>query len=185
MGYYHITLCPKSRKLCTIVLPWGKFEYQKLPMGLCNSPDIFQEKMNELFNDLEYVRAYIDDLLIISSSNFQDHLNKVKIVLKKLKAAGFKINAEKSKFARDSLEYLGFLITREGIMPLPNKVQAIKDIAVPNNKRQLRSFIGIINYYRDMWKRRSHTLTPLTQMTSKEATFKWNEEQQKAFEHMK
>ena len=70
-------------------------------------------------------------------------------------------------------------------MPLPDKVQAIKDIAVPNNKRQLRSFIGIINYYRDMWKRRSHTLTPLTQMTSKEATFKWNEEQQKAFEHMK
>ena len=122
MGYYHITLCPKSRKLCTIVLPWGKFEYQKLPMGLCNSPDIFQEKMNELFHDLEYVRAYIDDLLIISNSSFQDHLNKVKIFLNKLKAAGFKINAEKSKFARDSLEYLGFLITREGIMPLPEKV---------------------------------------------------------------
>ena len=63
-------------------------------------------------------------------------------------------------------------------MPLPNKVQAIKDIAVPNNKRQLRSFIGIINYYRDMWKRRSHTLTPLTQMTSKQATFKWTKEHQ-------
>jgi len=185
MGYYHITLCPKSRKLCTIVLPWGKFEYQKLPMGLCNSPDIFQEKMNELFHDLEYVRAYIDDLLIISNSSFQDHLNKVKIVLNKLKAAGFKINAEKSKFARDSLEYLGFKITREGIMPLPEKVQAIKDIAVPNNKKQLRSFIGIINYYRDMWKRRSDTLTPLTQMTSKQANWNWTEEHQKAFKHMK
>ena len=185
MGYYHITLCPVSWKLCTIVLPWGKFEYQKLPMGLCNSPDIFQEKMNELFHDLEYVRAYIDDLLIISNSSFQDHLNKVKIVLNKLKAAGFKINAEKSFFARDSLEYLGFLITREGIMPLPEKVQAIKDIAVPNHKRQVRSFIGIINYYRDMWKRRSDTLTPLTQMTSKQANWKWTEEHQKAFEHMK
>ena len=104
-------------------------------MGLCNSPDIFQEKMNELFNDLEYVRAYNDDLLIISNSSFEDHLNKVKIVLKKLKAAGFKINAEKSKFARDSLEYLSFLITREGIMSLPNKVQAINHIAVPNNKK--------------------------------------------------
>ena len=50
MGYYHITLCPVSRKLCTIVLPWDKFEYQKLPMGLCNSPDISQDKMNEPFN---------------------------------------------------------------------------------------------------------------------------------------
>ena len=50
MGYYHITLCPKAWTLCTIVLPWGQFEYQKLPMGLCNSPDIFQERMNELLN---------------------------------------------------------------------------------------------------------------------------------------
>ena len=91
-------------------------------MGLCNSPDIFQEKMNELLNGLEYVRAYIDDLLIISNSNFEDHLNRIKIVLKKLKAAGFKINVEKSFFSRDNLEYLGFKITRQGIMPLPDKV---------------------------------------------------------------
>ena len=69
MGYYNITLCPISWKLCTIVLPCGKFEYQKLPMGFFNSPDIFQENMNELFNSLEYVRVYIDDLLIISNGN--------------------------------------------------------------------------------------------------------------------
>ena len=74
MGYYHIASCPVSRKLCTIVLPpWGKFQYKELPMGLCNTPDIFQEKMNELFNGLEYVRAYIDDLLIINNAHFEDH----------------------------------------------------------------------------------------------------------------
>ena len=64
MGYYHIELNPASKKLCTIVMPWGKYEYQRLPMGLCNSPDIFQENMAESFCDLEYVRAYIDDLLL-------------------------------------------------------------------------------------------------------------------------
>ena len=79
-----------------IVLPWGKFEYQILPMGLCNSPDIFQEKMNEFFDSLEYVRAYIHDLFNISNCRFEDHLNKVKIVLNKLKVADFKINAKKS-----------------------------------------------------------------------------------------
>ena len=63
-------------------------------MAKCNSPDIFHEKINELFNDLEYVRAYIDDLLIISNGNYEDHLKKVQIVLNKLKAVGFKINAE-------------------------------------------------------------------------------------------
>ena len=76
MGYYHITLFPMSWKLCTIVLLWGKFEYLKLLMGLCNSPDMFQEKMNVIFYGLEYVRTYIDDLFIISNGNFEDHVNK-------------------------------------------------------------------------------------------------------------
>ena len=69
MGYYHIELSPNSKRLCTIVLPWGKYESQKLPMGLCNSPDIFQERMKSLMQDLEYVRAYIDDLLILTKSD--------------------------------------------------------------------------------------------------------------------
>ena len=60
-------------------------------MGLCSSPDIFQKEMNELFNGQEYTRAYVDDFLIISNGNFKDHVNKVKMVLKKLEAAGFKI----------------------------------------------------------------------------------------------
>ena len=82
--------------------------------------------MNVLFNDLEYVRAYIDDLLIISNGNFEGHLNKVKIVLNKLKATDFIINAEKSFFSRDNLEYLGFKITGQGIMPLPKKYKHLK-----------------------------------------------------------
>ena len=104
--------------------------------------------------------------MIISNSNFEDHLNKVKILSKKLKAAGFKINAEKSFFAKDNLEYLGFKISRQGMTPFPDKVQAIKYIAVPNNKRQLTSFIGVLNYYRDMWQHRPDILSPLSKMTS-------------------
>ena len=103
------------------------------------------------------------------------------MVLKKLKAAGFKINAEKSFFARDNLEYLGFKITRQVTMPLPDKVQAIKDIGVPTNKKQLRTFIGVINYYSGMWKHRSDILAPLTKITSKHPTWNWTEEHQKAF----
>ena len=82
-----------------------------MPMGLYNSPDIFQDKMNELSNRFEYVRAYIDDRFIISDSNFKDHLNKVKY-LKNLHAGAFRINIELSFFARDNLEYIGFKITK-------------------------------------------------------------------------
>ena len=104
MGYYHIELSPFSKQLCTIVLPWGKYEYQKLPMGLCNSPDIFQEKMSTLMYDLEYVRTYIDDLLVLMKGTFEDHLNKVSIVLNQLKQAGLKVNICKSYFAKTELE---------------------------------------------------------------------------------
>ena len=82
MGYYHIELSPDSKRLCTIVLPWGKYEYQKLPMGLSNSPDIFQEKMSSLMGDLEYVRTYIDDLLVTTKSDWQDHLQHLDVVFR-------------------------------------------------------------------------------------------------------
>ena len=86
-------------------------------MGLCNSLDIFQEKINELFDGLDYVRTSFYDLLMISNKSLEDHINKLDKVLSKLKSAGSKVKAEKSFFARNALEYLGFNITREGIMP--------------------------------------------------------------------
>jgi len=160
--------------MCTIVLPW-KYEYQKLPMGLSNSPDIFQEKMSSLMQDLEFVHVYIDDLLVLSKGSYEEHLAQLEIVFNKLQAAGLKVNAVKSSFAAVELEYLGYWITRDGIQPLQKKVEAIKKLAPPKNKKQLRRFIGIINYYRDMWIRRSHTLAPLTKLTSKNAKWEWTD----------
>ncbi len=71
---------PFLSAMCTIVLPWDKYEYQRLPLGLCNSPDIFQEKMGGLMTDIEYVRAYIDDLLVFSNQTWTDHLQKLEQV---------------------------------------------------------------------------------------------------------
>ena len=75
MGYYHIELSAKSKELCTIVTQWGKYEYQQLTMGLCNSPDIFQEKMSELFIGLDTVRFYIDELLRATKGSWTENLN--------------------------------------------------------------------------------------------------------------
>jgi hypothetical protein len=93
MGYYHIKLSHFSKHLCTIVMPFGKYEYQCLPMGQCNSPDIFQECMYEIFSDLENVRVYIDDLLVTSCSTFKEHLQRLELVFSWLSEAGLKINA--------------------------------------------------------------------------------------------
>ena len=181
MGYYHLELDPASKELCTIVLPFGKFEYQRIPMGLCNSPDIFQEKMNELFEGLDYVRAYIDDLLILSKGTYEDHLEKLGSVLYRLGQAGLKVNAKKSFFARGELEYLGYWITRDGIQPVKDKVQSIMNLNEPKTRKELRSFIGVVNYYRDMWIKRSHVLAPLAKLTSKTVKWEWGPKQKAAF----
>ena len=186
MGYYHILLTPWSSSLCTIVLPWGKYEYLRLPMGLCNSPDIFQEKMSNLMAGLEFARAYLDDLLVISTEvGFSNHLNKLEQVLNRLSEAGLKINAVKSFFCRTNLEYLGYNISREGIRPNQKKVDAIQQIKSPTTRKQLRRFIGMVNYYRDMWPLRSHLLAPLSALTSSTVKWKWEPVHQTAFEQMK
>jgi hypothetical protein len=185
MGYYHIELSPNSKRLCTLVFPFGKYEMQRLPMGLCNSPDIFQEKMSELFEGLDFVRTYIDDLLCLTKGTFEDHLQKLDGVFCRLQQAGLKVNVAKSFFARPELEYLGYWITRDGIKPLPEKVKAILNIDTPRTRKELRSFIGIVNYYRDMWIRRSHILAPLASLTSKNTKWNWGPNQQVAFDTAK
>jgi len=181
IGCCHVRLDPASKQLCTIVLPFGKCEYQAIPMGLCNSLDIFQEKMSELMDGLAFVQTYIDDLLCLTKGTFSDHLKKVELVLQRLQKAGLKVNVTKSFFMRSQLEYLGYWITHTGIKPVYyDKVNTVLKIAEYKTRRELRSFIGVVNYYRDMWVRRSHVLAPLAALTSKTTRWKWEPQHQKA-----
>jgi len=137
MGYYTIKLTPESSRLCTIVFPFGKYQYQCLPMGVAGSPDVFQDKMNTLMEGLEFVRCYLDDLLTITKESFDDHLSKLEIVLERLSQAGLRVNITKSAFATQQLEYLGYLLTPQGIRPIAKKVEAILRLQPPKTVRQL------------------------------------------------
>ena len=198
MGYYTIRLDADAQKLCTIILPWGKYSYMRLPMGIAGSPDIFQEKMSGLMESLEFVRTYLDDLLILTKSTFDDHLIKLRQVLDRLKQAGLRINCAKSIFASDEIEYLGYILTRDGIKPQEEKVKAILAIAPPKSVKHLRTFLGMVQYYRDLWSQRSHLLAPLTDLISecghtkttkrhgtKKKSWYWTNEHQVAFEKVK
>ena len=185
MGYYHIPLDEYSQDLCTTILPWAKYKWLRLPMGIINSPDIFQSIVSDLLGDLEFAKAYIDDILITSNGSYEDHMKKLDEVLQRLEAAGFRANVRKCFFAKDEVEYLGYYLTRKGVQPQPKKVEAILRLKPPKTKRQLRHFLGMVNFYRDVWRRRSHILSPLTGLVSKTAKFQWGKEQQKAFDEMK
>jgi hypothetical protein len=98
MSYCTIRLDPDASKICTVIFPWGKYSYKRLPMGIAGSPDIFQGKMLEPMESLEFVRAYLDDLLCISKLSLEDHLEKLEEVLRQLCNIGLKVNAAKSTF---------------------------------------------------------------------------------------
>ncbi len=198
MGYYTIRLDLDASKIRTIIFPWGKYSYKRLPMGIAGSPDIFQGKMLELMESLEFVRAYLDGLLCISKLSLEDHLEKLEEVLRWLRDAGLKFNATKSTFCTLEIEYLGYVLTRDGIKPQSNKVQAILVIKPPTGVRQLRHFLGMVQYYRDFWARRSDMLAPLTSLVrecgqtksikakgTKKVPWHWNEVHQRAFDHVK
>ena len=127
-------------------------------MGLCNSPDIFQENMSELFVGLDTVRVYIDDLLHVTKGSWTEHLSILEEMFTRLQKAGLKVNDRKSCFGAHKFDYLGYHVTREGVMPIPKKVKAIQALAVTKTRKQLRQFIGMINFYRDMWQKCSELL---------------------------
>ena len=186
MGYYTVHLDLYSQQLCTIVTPWGKYQYLRLPMGVNVSPDVFQEKMSSLMQDLEYVRTYLDDLLIISNGSFEEHLQQLGRVLQRLRRAGLKINAEKSSFFAPEIEYLGYLLTKDGIKPVQKKIQAVLDLQPPTTLKELRSFLGMVQFYRDMWKQRSHILAPLTDLVGLgKKKIKWESKHQESFDRIK
>jgi hypothetical protein len=168
--------------LCTLILPWRKYKYLRLPMGIKNSPDIFHQKISDLMVGLEdFIQAYLDDILIATKGSYKDHLQKVAEVLKRRQVAGLQVNLPKSKIAIQELEFLGYWLTPHGIRPMSNKVESIKNLlapktvkqvrsflgmVAPKTVKQVRSFLGMVNYYKDMWRHRSHLLAPLTDLMS-------------------
>jgi hypothetical protein len=120
--------------------------------------------MIDLMASLEYVQAYIDDLLIISRGVLDDHLLKIETVLTRLRDAGIKVNAAKSLFFSYEIEYLGCILTREGIKPQPKKVQVILTLNLPNNVKELRHFLGMVQFYQDMLAKHRKMLAPLTDL---------------------
>ena len=107
-------------------------------MGISGAPDIFQEKVSELFQGLEFVRAYLDDILVISKGGWKEHLEHLEKTLQRLAEAGLKVNANKSFFGREETEYLGYWVSKNGVRPLNKKVEAIRNLAPPKNRKQVR-----------------------------------------------
>ena len=183
MQYYTFVLDEPSRNLCTFAMPFGLYRYCRLRMGISKSPDIATEMMHSVLDDIEGIEFYMDDIGVFTTT-WPDHISLLSMVLGRLEDMGFTINPLKCEWAVQETYFLGHWLTPNGIKPWCKKVDAILHLQPPTNVKQLRSFLGMVNYYRDMWPCRTHVLAPLTALTGKRA-FTWTSECQQAFDHMK
>ena len=186
MGYYHMVVHERVKKYLGIVLPWGTYVYNYLPMGLCVASDVFQSRLGQLFLDMENVLIYIDDVLVVTHGSFEEHLRTLGKVIDRLIAKGMQVNARKCEWFKSEVEYLGYVIDKQGVRPQKSKVAKILQIKEPTSAKGVRSFLGLVNYYRYMWKQRSTLIAPLTELSTKgKRKFIWTEKHAEAFRKIK
>ena len=127
---------------------------------------------------------YIDDIIIFSRS-FDDHMANLHLVFSRLRDAHIKLKASKCHFAFSKISYLGHIVSRDGIQPNPDKISAVQDFPIPKRVKDVRSFLGLANYYRRFIEHFSKIAKPLTQLLQKNVKFQWTDECQNAFDRLK
>jgi RNase H-like domain found in reverse transcriptase/Reverse transcriptase (RNA-dependent DNA polymerase)/Integrase zinc binding domain len=166
-GFFQIPLKEEDRKKTAFSGPTGKYEFLRLPMGLKNSPAAFQRMLDDIFREDIGKRCfvYVDDIICFSNS-FEQHLIDLDIILNKLDQANLKIQSEKCEWAKSELKYLGFVISSDGVKPDRSKLEIIEKIPFPENLKQLKSFLGMVNQYRKFIRDCSKILKPLNELTN-------------------
>ena len=153
-----------------------------MPFGLTNAPAVFQHLMNDVFREYldQFVVIYLDDVLIFSQ-NQREHEKHVRLVLEKLRSAGLYAKLEKCEFDKSSVEFLGYVISQDGISMDPRKIDTLLSWKRPNSVKEVQSFLGFANFYRIFIKDYSKTVSPLTALTRKATTFQWNLQAEEAY----
>ena len=183
MQYYTFELTEKAKDLCVIVTPFGKFRYNVAPMGIKQSPDFAQEVMETVLRDEDDVEVYLDDIGIWGQS--RNHIEQVEDrVLTKLEDNGFTVNPLKCEWRVRETDWLGYWLTPVGLKPWKKKIKAILNLQRPTAIKDVRSFIGAVNFYRDLFPHRSHTLAPLCELPTR-GNFEWLPQHDQAFKAMK
>ena len=184
-GYHHIPLDTPSIPKTAFNLPFGKFEYVKVSFGLAPAPAYFQELMTGILKDFPFAIAYLDDIIIFSKTP-QEHLSHICIVFKKLKSANLSMKkSSKCSFFSKEIQYLGHILSATGIRPLPAKTHAIQHMQPPLTPKQVRAFLGLVDYYREFIKGFAKIAKPLTLLTRQQVKFDRTLGHHAAFLHLK
>lgn len=185
-GYYQIPMAEDSRHLTAFVTPDGHYEFKRMPFGLANAPAVFQRIINNMLGArrFESALAYLDDILV-PSVGLEQGFERLEAVLKLLRENGLTLKLSKCRFFENTLNYLGYEISAEGVRPNENKVLAVKDFPIPKNVHEVRQFLGLAGYFRKFIRGFGEIARPLTSLLKKDSSFRWTEVEMEAYTILK
>ncbi|XP_034561964.1 uncharacterized protein K02A2.6 [Notolabrus celidotus] len=183
-AYLQMHVEEESRDLLTINTHKGLFRYCRLPFGITSAPALFQRAMDQVLSGLSGVQCYLDDILC-TGANDEEHLSNLDATLQRLKEYGLRVRRGKCEFFQSSVEYLGHVIDEKGLHTAPSKTAAIVDAPPPQNVSQLRSFLGLLNYYGRFIPNLASLLQPLHELLRHDKEWKWTANCQEAFQKAK
>lgn len=173
-----------DQKYLTLSTHKGLFQPTRLMYGIASGPAKWQREIENLLRDIDGVTVFLDDIKI-TAPNDEIHLQRLELVLQRLEKHNMRVNFDKCEFMQESISYCGYRIDRHGIHKLETKIEAIRNLKEPTNKDEVRSFIGLINYYGRFFKDLSTVLFPLNNLLKDKVPFIWNEKCQRAFDEVK
>ena len=185
-AYHHIPVAEEDVEKTAVIIPFGLFKFLAMPFGLRNAAQTFQRFIRQVLQNLDFVYAYIDDILI-ASRNHAQHEQHLRLVCERLVQFDLKINPTKSVFSVNEVEYLGFHVSQAGSKPFPERVTAIQQMEKPKSIDQLRRFLGIVNFYRRHIRNAASTQAPLNELIKgakkkDKRPVEWNREAEEAFQ---
>ena len=185
-GFHQLQMDPDSVHKTAFVTQNGQYQWRVLPYGLRNSPVTFMKAMHEVLRKhlFKSCIVYVDDI-IVYSRNMTEHLEHLKEIFSCILKAGLKLKPSKCKFAAAQVKYLGHILSQDGVRPNPEKTTIIDNFPAPRNVKQVRSFIGLTNYYKRFIKDYSKIAAPLFALLRKDVPFVWSTQCQQTFDYLK
>jgi hypothetical protein len=185
-GFWQVPLTKDAQEKSGFVTKYGTFTFAVLAFGMCNGPSSYQKAMTNILGDYigDFVLVFIDDI-IVYSRNKDEHIKHLALVMDKIKSSGLKLKFKKCNFMKEKVEYLGHMVTGEGILPTSRNVEKIQGMKTPTNVEEVRSFLGCVGYYRRFFQNYGDMVSPIQKLVKKTVTFQWGEQQQLAFDQIK
>lgn len=186
-GYWQIEVAPCDRDKTAFTTKRGLYRFIRMPFGLTNAPSTFQRMMNGVLRGLTWLTClvYLDDIVIFTRGGVEKHVVQVAAVLERLKAAGLTLKLKKCVFAAESMEYLGHVLSADGVRPVDRLTMAVANFPTPQDPVEVKRFVHLAGYYRKFVEAFGSIAAPLTRLLKKDVEWQWTEEQQWAFERIK